>query len=130
MPINFLPTLGRPLSRIPAALWSNFFENEDLFPTGISRDTGIKIWEENNELRIEAPLPGLSDSDIEITLNQGVLIIRGSKDEEEEDKNRRYYRSSRRDYSFSIALPHIPRVKLRLHIFFQTVGQESVKYVA
>ena len=25
---------------------------------------------------------------------------------------------------------HIPRVKLRLHIFFQTVGQESVKYVA
>ena len=27
-------------------------------------------------------------------------------------------------------LSHIPRVKLRLHIFFQTVGQESVKYVA
>ena len=27
-------------------------------------------------------------------------------------------------------ITHIPRVKLRLHIFFQTVGQESVKYVA
>jgi P4 family phage/plasmid primase-like protien len=25
---------------------------------------------------------------------------------------------------------HIPRVKLRLHIFFQTVGRESVKYAA
>lgn len=27
-------------------------------------------------------------------------------------------------------ITHIPRVKLRLHIFFQTAGQESVKYVA
>lgn len=27
-------------------------------------------------------------------------------------------------------IAHIPRVKLRLRIFFQTVDQESVKYVA
>lgn len=49
------------------------------------------------------PLPGLNLKDFEVSLNKGVLLVKGAA--EEEDKKRKYYRSSKRSYSYSLALP-------------------------
>ncbi|KAF3361673.1 Uncharacterized protein PHSC3_001796 [Chlamydiales bacterium STE3] len=93
-----------PLSRLPS-IWSKFFD-EDLFSS--SEDfplQGVRIYEENNQLHVEAPVPGLNLNDIEVTLNKGVLWIKGESKQEEEDKKRKFYRSSTRNYSYSLVLP-------------------------
>ncbi|MGK5595318.1 MAG: Hsp20/alpha crystallin family protein [Parachlamydiaceae bacterium] len=86
-------------------LWSRFFENE-LLPTSEEvRGNGVRIYEENNELHVEVPMPGLTSDDLEVSLNKGVLWVKGEKQEEEEDKKRKFYRSSSRKYSYSLVLP-------------------------
>lgn len=78
--------------------------NEDLFPQDIlNRST--RIYEENDQLHVEVPLPGLKLSDIEVSLNHGVLRVKGESKEEEKDKKRKYYRSSSRNYSYTLSLP-------------------------
>ncbi len=78
--------------------------NEDLFPQDIlNRST--RVYEENDLLHVEVPLPGLKLNDIEVSLNHGVLRVKGESKEEEKDKKRKYYRSSSRSYSYTLALP-------------------------
>lgn len=111
MTTNLLPDLlDRPLRQFPTLLpnllsspWANFFDT-DLFPQDIS-NRGIQIYEKDNQLHVEMPLPGLNLKDIEVTLNQGVLLVKGELKQEEEDKKKKFYRSSRRSYSYSLALP-------------------------
>lgn len=108
---NLLPELlDRPLRQFPN-LWSsifpmsieNFFD-EGLLPQDFSA-RGARIYEENNQLHVEVPLPGLNSKDIEVSLNKGILLVKGESAEEEHDKKRKYYRSSKRSYSYSFALP-------------------------
>lgn len=103
---NILESIfDRPVAGHFPSLWSNFF---DVNPFQISEDVstrGIRIYEEKNQLHVEVPLPGLTLSDIEVTLNKGVLWVKGESKQEEQDKKRRYYRSSQRSYSYSIVLP-------------------------
>ncbi len=87
------------------ALWSRFFENELLPASENLSGNGIRIYEENNELHVEVPMPGLTSNDLEVSLDKGVLWVKGEKKEEEEDKKRKFYRSSSRKYSYSLVLP-------------------------
>lgn len=108
MTMNLLPELlDRPLRQFPTLLpnlisspWSNFFDTE-LFP----QDRGIQIYEKENRLHVEMPLPGLNFKDIEVTLNHGVLKVEGKSEEKEEDKKKKFYRSSSRSYSYCLTLP-------------------------
>lgn len=108
---NFLPEIfDRPLKQFPS-LWSGFFPSsmEDLFDDALISQNltskGARIYEENNQLHVELPLPGLDSKDIEVSLNKGVLMVKGESAEEEQDKKRKYYRSSKRSYAFSTVLP-------------------------
>lgn len=119
MPQSFFPDriLDRPLRQFPA-LWSNWFSTplaslfeEESWPT-LKEIHGARVYEEKDNLHVELPLPGLSADDIEVSLKKGVLIVKGECKEEEkqEDKEkkgekRKYYRFSRRSYSYSFALP-------------------------
>lgn len=104
MTLNLLPEIfDRPIRSFPS-LWQNLL-NEDFFPREFSTDGGVRIYEENNQLHVEVPLPGLDLKDIEVSLNKGILLVRGAGEEKEEDKKRKYYRSSKRSYSYSLALP-------------------------
>lgn len=105
MSSNFSPDLlDRPLRQFPT-LWSNFFD-ENLFPAIDDFSTkGARIYEEDNHLHVEVPLPGLNSSDIEVSLSRGILRVKGEFKEEEKDKKRKFYRSSRRNYSYSLSLP-------------------------
>lgn len=109
MTLNLLPEIfDRPLRSFPSLWqnlnpWQNLLE-EDFFPRELSTG-GVRIYEDNNQLHVEVPLPGLDLKNIEVSLNQGVLLVKGAAEEEEEDKKRKYYRSSKRRYSYSLALP-------------------------
>lgn len=68
-------------------------------------DQGLSVYEEDNRFIVEAAVPGLKESEIEINLNKGVLWIKGEKKDEESDKDKKYYRRSYRSFSYSVALP-------------------------
>ena len=57
--------------------------------------------------QITAELPGLDEKDVEVTVADGVLTIKGEKSAEKEEKKKDYYRAERSFGSFkrSFALP-------------------------
>lgn len=110
MTLNLLPDIfDRPLRQFPSLFpgllsqWPNFSDEDTLSQEFSSR--GVRIYEEDGHLIVEIPLPGLNLKDIEVTLNKGVLFVKGTSIEQEADKKRKYYRSSKRNYSYSVVLP-------------------------
>ena len=90
-------------------LWDSFFEG------GIRRRTeeggewlpSLDIAETKNELVVKAEVPGLTPKDIDISLSDGVLTIKGEKKQEKEEKELDYHLVERSYGSFtrSIRLP-------------------------
>lgn len=50
----------------------------------------VEVSETDKEIRVTAELPGLEEKDVEITLDDDVLTLRGEKRSENEDKNRQF----------------------------------------
>ncbi len=65
----------------------------------------VSISEDDTHYFVEANVPGLAEEDIELSLNEGVLWIKGEKNEEVENKKRKYYSKTTRSYSYRIAVP-------------------------
>ncbi len=87
--------------RFPSA--RRFFDMEPL--QRIESSFGATVpavdWvEKAGEFRITAELPGLDEKDIEVTLTDDLLTIKGEKSEEKEEKKKEYYLSERRYGSF------------------------------
>jgi HSP20 family protein len=101
---------GSPFSQLRREmdrLFEDFFRAP--FPgggwSGMAGWPSVEVTETDSEVRVTAELPGLSDKDVELTVQDGMLTIRGEKKSENEDRDRgwseRYYgRFERR-----IALP-------------------------
>jgi HSP20 family protein len=60
----------------------------------------VDVVEKENAFQISAELPGLDEKDVEVTVADDVLTIKGEKKEEKEEKDKNYYRSERRFGSF------------------------------
>jgi HSP20 family protein len=60
----------------------------------------VDVAERENEYEITAELPGMEEKDIELTVSNDVLTIKGERKEEKEEKNRDYHISERRYGSF------------------------------
>lgn len=111
---RFLPELrkhslaaGRPasLADLMEEFWKSPFE---AFPW---RDIGypaVDVSEDGKEVTVKAELPGLEAKDVELTLESGVLTIRGEKKFEGEEKKENYHRIERSYGSFVRAVP-LPR---------------------
>jgi HSP20 family protein len=80
------PVLGPILRHMPAAPKVNVSETE-------------------NELQITAEMPGIDENNVEVSLDDDRLIIRGEKKEEREDKDRNYHLRERVEGVFSRTLP-------------------------
>lgn len=65
----------------------------------------IEITQNDNEVRILAEVPGLNEDDVELTVEEGVLTIRGEKKTETEDKERGYSERYYGQFERRIALP-------------------------
>ena len=67
----------------------------------------MDIYETPNSYEIEASMPGIKPEDVDITVNNNVLTIRGETKTEEEKDDKNYHLRERRIGSFvrSITLP-------------------------
>jgi len=82
----------------------------DSFPSVLETEhlaPAIDVAEENGHVVIRAEVPGIKKEDIDVSLRDGVLTLKGEKKLESDRKDRRYHRTERRygAFSRSIALP-------------------------
>lgn len=112
---NRMPAMMREEERTPFwrlrsevdRLFDDFF-SAPVFSGGWNRAMGwpiVEVSDTDHEVRVTAELPGMNEKDVELTVQDGMLTIRGEKKSESEDRDRgwseRYYgRFERR-----IALP-------------------------
>lgn len=71
----------------------------------------MNIAETPEALTVKAELPGMEEKDVEVTLQEQVLTIRGEKRAEKEDKNTQYHlmECSYGSFSRSVRLPYAVR---------------------
>jgi HSP20 family protein len=67
------------------------------------------IWEENNNVFVKVPIPGIHPKDLDISITGDTLTIRGEAKQEEEDKKRNYHQRqiSYGEITYSYTLPTI-----------------------
>src|SRR5690606_24891284 len=104
--------IGRVFEGFDEGLWRHPSWRPSPEPVWPSRSEwrilpAVDIAEKEKAYEITAELPGLDESDIEVSVSNGTLTIRGEKREESEEKQKDYYLSERRYGAFqrSFALP-------------------------
>jgi HSP20 family protein len=60
----------------------------------------VDVCERENEYEITAELPGMDASNVDVKLSEGVLTIKGEKEEQKEEERKDYHISERRYGSF------------------------------
>lgn len=65
----------------------------------------VELGETDAEIRVTAELPGLDEKDVEITVEDSMLTLRGEKRSEVEDKDRGYSERSYGRFERRIGLP-------------------------
>ncbi len=89
----------RRLERLEHEMEEMFTRAFGAFPWRVERDEGwmpaIDLVDKNDELIVRADLPGLEEKDIEVTVQDGTLTIRGERKEEKKEKGEEVYRSER-----------------------------------
>ena len=75
--------------------------------SGYSTMPAIDLYQDNDDVVVKASLPGLKADDVQITLNNGVLTLRGEYKQEETRKETTYHIREQRSGSFerSVTLP-------------------------
>ncbi len=79
----------------------------------------LDVTEHENEFRVQAELPGMTKDDVEVTFDDGVLLLRGEKTSEykdEDEKDHTYFVRERAYGSFQRSLP-----------FGKGVDEENIK---
>ncbi|MCL5024494.1 MAG: Hsp20/alpha crystallin family protein [Nitrospirae bacterium] len=96
------------LRREMDTLFENYFRGFDLEPFESRMgafDPKVDVIENDKEIKVSAELPGMDEKEIDISLQNGMLTIKGEKKEEKEDKRKDYYRMERSYGSFSRTIP-------------------------
>ena len=67
----------------------------------------VDVFEKGDDVMVKAEIPGMSKDDIEVTVTDSTLTVKGQKKKEEEVKEENYYRSERSFGSFlrTVELP-------------------------
>lgn len=91
--------------------FDSFFADFPRFPSsGMDEWRGqfaptIDVKETDREIEITAELPGMDENDIDVSLTNDTLVIKGEKKEEKEEKDKGYWYSERRYGSFQRVIP-------------------------
>jgi len=103
---NPLMSLQHEINRAFDDFWSRFerpFDSTHGFLT--TAQPRVDISDTDNEVEISVELPGLDEKDIDVTLTDDVLTIRGEKKAEKEEKRSGYYMSERTYGAFHRSIP-------------------------
>jgi HSP20 family protein len=99
-PFQEIERMRRDMDR----LWDSFFEDRPAVRRGDWMGEwlpSLDLSETKNEFVVKAEVPGMTPKDIDISLAQGVLTIRGEKKQEKEEKEENYHFVERSYGSFS-----------------------------
>jgi HSP20 family protein len=101
--------IERTFEEFPFFRWPRFRDFEPFrFPRELRLCAPtLDMYEEKNEVVVKAELPGMTKDDIEISLADSTLTLKGEKKKEEEVKEKDFYRCEREYGSFlrTIDLP-------------------------
>jgi HSP20 family protein len=94
-------------------LFDQFLEGFDMEPFGRGGHSEwggapvpkVDVAETEDSVHVTAELPGMKEDNIDVTLSDGNLVIRGEKKAEKEDKQKNYYRVERSYGSFQRSIP-------------------------
>ena len=88
-PIGELTTLRSEMD----SLWDRFFPERPFHERFQTHEwlPSIDLKENKDTLVVKAELPGLDAKDVELTLNEDILTIRGEKKEEKEEKDEHHF---------------------------------------
>lgn len=59
------------------------------------REPSLDLYEEKDQIVVKAELPGMTKDDIQVSIADNILTIRGEKRKEEEDSGKDYYHAER-----------------------------------
>jgi HSP20 family protein len=84
-------------------LWDSFFETRPFKQKGTPEAwmPSLDVSETKNEIVVKAELPGIDPKEIDLSLNDGVLTIKGEKRQEKEEKEADYHLVERSYGSFT-----------------------------
>jgi len=93
------------------SLFDDFFRGGSLLARGFSSAAEafftphVDVKETEKEFIINAELPGVDEKNVEVTVSDDSVIIKGEKKEEKEDKSKNYYYMERSYGSFHRVIP-------------------------
>ncbi len=73
--------------------------------TSSNERSGLELSEDEKNIYVKASLPGLSEDEIDVSLERGVLQIKGERTSEVDDKSKRYYRRAQSSFWYQVAIP-------------------------
>lgn len=65
----------------------------------------VEVAETDDEIQVTAELPGMTEKDVEVTLENDMLVLRGEKKQEHEEKKKNYHMVERAYGEFHRVLP-------------------------
>lgn len=102
--MRLIPKRERFFSLLPEIVRSGFFDDVEL-PQIFGRENKLMpdfdVAETEKAYTITGEIPGIEAKDLEVTLSDNTLTIRGEKKREEEEKNEHFHRIEREYGSFS-----------------------------
>lgn len=103
------PSFGmlEPFRKEMEEVMERFFGENAKFPTAPTWAPRVDVEETDKEIVVKADLPGVDPKNVEITVENGVLTVRGEKKEEKREGDKNYHRLERFAGSFyrAIQLP-------------------------
>jgi HSP20 family protein len=93
---------GKEISRFGSeldSLYDRFFGRGSMIPVRFMEDEALfpvlDISEGKKEITVKAEIPGVEADDLDVSLDERTLIIKGEKKKEKEDKDENYHRMER-----------------------------------
>ena len=97
--------LRRDMDRLFNRLWDDF--GVPLFPRQVRQLPSLDLSETEDTVILKAEVPGINPDDLEISITENILTIRGEMKQEIVDDGEDYHRMERRYGSFSRNV-HLP----------------------
>ena len=84
------------MSLLPGKFYlDDFFDDFAPMPRMKGMDMKCDIYEKGGNVHIELDVPGFNKNDIKLDVEDGILTIEATKNEEKEDEEKNYYRKER-----------------------------------
>lgn len=108
---NPIASLQREMNRVFDNFWNRFESASDLIerPFGPASPKADVV-ETEKAIEVSVELPGMDEKDVEVSVSEDVLSIKGEKKSEREEKEKGYYLSERSFGAFYRSIPLPPGV--------------------